>query len=130
MTTISSGQNSSNKTQEWVSEGKNGIITLIGSENYALWSRSMILGLKGKRKLGFVDSRHTTDKFDESLHEQWEKVNAVVLSWIMRSVIKELLGSIIYASNAHKVWLDLKERFDKVNGSRVLYLHREIVTLN
>lgn len=45
-------------------------IQLIGSENYALWSRSMSLGLLGKSKLGFVDGRHTKDKFDASLHEQ------------------------------------------------------------
>ncbi|XP_070032943.1 uncharacterized protein [Nicotiana tomentosiformis] len=40
-----------------------------------------------------------------------------------------LLSSVLYASSAHKVWKDLKERFDKVNGSRILYLHREIHTL-
>ncbi|XP_055830969.1 uncharacterized protein LOC129900004 [Solanum dulcamara] len=73
-------------------------LQLTGSENYALWSRSMALGLIGKSKLGFVDGRHNKDKFDESLHDQWEKVNAV-------------------------------ERFNIVNGSRVFYLHREIVTL-
>lgn len=47
----------------------------------------------------------------------------------MNAVKKELLSSIIYASNAHKVWLDLKERFDTVNAARVIYLHREIVIL-
>ncbi|XP_070012657.1 uncharacterized protein [Nicotiana sylvestris] len=71
-------------------------LRLTGSDNYALWSRSMRIGLLGKSKLGFVDG---------------------------------LLSTVVYASNAHKVWEDLKERFDKVNGSRVLYLHREIHTL-
>lgn len=47
----------------------------------------------------------------------------------MNSVGKELLSSIIYASNAHKVWLDLKEKIGIVNESRIFYLHREIVTL-
>ncbi|XP_070036613.1 uncharacterized protein [Nicotiana tomentosiformis] len=42
---------------------------------------------------------------------------------------KGLLSSVVYASNAHKVWEDLKEMFDKVNGSRVLHLHKEIHTL-
>lgn len=55
-------------------------------------------------------------------------MNVVVLSWIMNYVRKDLLSSIIYVSNAHKVWLDLKKRFDTVNRSRVFYLHREIVT--
>ncbi|KAH0675442.1 hypothetical protein KY290_024492 [Solanum tuberosum] len=55
-------------------------LQLTGSDNYALWSRSMRIGLLGKSKLG-------------------------------------------------KVWEDLKERFNKVNRSRVLFLHREIHTL-
>lgn len=32
----------------------------------------------------------------------------------------------MYASSAHKVWIDLKERLDKVDGSRVFHLHTEI----
>ncbi|XP_055822166.1 uncharacterized protein LOC129890690 [Solanum dulcamara] len=90
----------------------------------------MELGLLGKNKLEFVDGRHTKDKFNVSLHDQWERMNAMVLSWIVNAVRKKLLSSIIYASNAHKVWFDLKERFDTVNGSKVFYLHREIVTLS
>lgn len=35
----------------------------------------------------------------------------------------------VYASSAPKVWMDLKGTFDKVNGSRVLYLHKQIATL-
>ncbi|XP_075085096.1 uncharacterized protein LOC142168328 [Nicotiana tabacum] len=47
----------------------------------------------------------------------------------MNAVRPGLLSSVLYASSAHKIWKDLKERFDKVNGSRILYLHREIHTL-
>ena len=47
----------------------------------------------------------------------------------MNSITKELLNGIVYASSAHLVWKDLQERFDKVNGSRIFQLHREIVTL-
>ncbi|XP_019239257.1 PREDICTED: uncharacterized protein LOC109219268 [Nicotiana attenuata] len=104
-------------------------LQLTGLDNYALWSRSMRIGLLGKSKIGFMDGRYPKSKFEPEFHEQWEKVNAVVLSWIMNVVRPVLLSTIVYASNAHKVWEDLKERFDKVNGSRVLYLHREIHTL-
>ncbi|KAL3334713.1 hypothetical protein AABB24_031106 [Solanum stoloniferum] len=103
--------------------------SLTGPENYAIWSRSMKIGLVGKCKLGFVDRRYTKDKFDESLHELWEKCNAIVLSWIMNDVSKKLLSGIMYASRAHKVWIDLKERLDKVDGSRVFHLHTEIYHL-
>nr|XP_016458956.1 PREDICTED: uncharacterized protein LOC107782579 [Nicotiana tabacum] len=70
-------------------------------------------GLLGKSKLGFVDDRYPKSKFEPEFHEQREKVNAVVLSWIMNAMCPGLLSSVVYASNAHKVWEDLKERFDK-----------------
>ncbi|KAM3363777.1 hypothetical protein P3S68_018631 [Capsicum galapagoense] len=104
-------------------------IQLTGSENYALWSRSMRIGLLGKNKLGFVDGRHAKEKFEPALHDLWGKCNAIVLSWIMISVSKELLSGIVYTSNAQKVWSDLKERFDKVDESRIFFLHKKIATL-
>ncbi|OIT36541.1 hypothetical protein A4A49_59732, partial [Nicotiana attenuata] len=55
--------------------------------------------LIGKSKLAFVDGRCTKDKFDRSLHELWEKCNAI-------------------------------DKFDKVDGSRIFYLHKEIATLS
>ncbi|XP_069147657.1 uncharacterized protein [Solanum lycopersicum] len=104
-------------------------IQLTGSENYSLWSRSMKIGLLGKGKIGFIDGKCSKDKFNSSLHDLWEKCNAIVLSWIMISVSRELLSGIVYASSAQQVWTDLRERFDKVDGSRIFYLHKEIATL-
>lgn len=56
-------------------------------------------------------------------------VNAVVLSWLMNSVAKGLLGGITYASNAQPVWHDLYERFNKVDVLKVFNVHKEIATL-
>jgi len=64
------------------------------------------------------------------LEGNWERVNAIVLSWIMNSVSKSLLGGIMYASSAKVVWDDLFERFNKVDGSRTFNLHKEIATLS
>lgn len=94
-------------------------LQLTGSENYALWSRSFRIGLVGKSKLGFVDGRFPKSMFEPILFDQWEKCNAIVLSWIMNVVRPGLLSSVVYASDARKVWLDLRERFDTVNGSRI-----------
>lgn len=44
----------------------------------------------------------------------------------MDSVSKELLNSIIYATNTFLVWIELKEWFDKINCSRNYQLHRDI----
>ncbi|XP_075112110.1 uncharacterized protein LOC142182086 [Nicotiana tabacum] len=104
-------------------------LQLNGSDNYALWSSATRVGLLGKSKLGFVYGHFPKSSFELALHDLWEKVNDVVLLWIMNSVRPGLLSSVLYAFDAHNVWKDLKERFDKVNGFRILYLHREIHTL-
>ena len=46
----------------------------------------------------------------------------------MNNVSKELMSGILFRSNATLVWSDLKERFDKVNMSRIFHLHKSIVT--
>ncbi|XP_016724847.1 uncharacterized protein [Gossypium hirsutum] len=103
---------------------------LVGIDNYSVWSRSMRVALLTKNKLGFVDGDSKKKAYTEELQSQWERCNAIVLSWILNSVSKELSAGILFTSSATLVWKDLKERFDKVDGSRVYFLHREITTLH
>ncbi|XP_075084031.1 uncharacterized protein LOC142167827 [Nicotiana tabacum] len=76
-------------------------VQLTGLDNYALWSHAMRIGLLGKNKLCFVDGRFPKSKFEHELHDLWEKVNAIVLSWIMNVVRPGLLSSVLYASSTH-----------------------------
>jgi len=48
----------------------------------------------------------------------------------MNCVSKELLGGIVYSTNAASVWKDLAERYDKVDGSRIFQLHKKIATVS
>lgn len=56
-------------------------------------------------------------------------MNVIVLSWLLNSVSKSILGGLAFSSSAFNVWTDLKERFDQLDGSRTFSLHKEIVTL-
>uniref|UniRef100_A0A0V0H604 Putative ovule protein n=1 Tax=Solanum chacoense TaxID=4108 RepID=A0A0V0H604_SOLCH len=47
----------------------------------------------------------------------------------MNSVSKSLLSGVAFASSALQVWNDLKERFDRFDGSRTYSLHKDIVTM-
>ncbi|XP_070030386.1 uncharacterized protein [Nicotiana sylvestris] len=90
----------------------------------------MKIALLGKRKLGFVNGTCTMESCTVELQEQWDTCNAIILSWLMNTVSTELLCGIAYASNAHLVWEDLRERFNKVNRGRIFQLHRAIATLS
>lgn len=51
-----------------------------------------------------------------------------MLSWIMNCVAKNLIGGVVYVTNTQVDWEDLKERFDKIDGSRSYNIHQEIAT--
>ncbi|KAL3326374.1 hypothetical protein AABB24_037184 [Solanum stoloniferum] len=101
----------------------------LGIENYAVWSRSIRLALLGRNKIGLVDGTCRKNDVSTELGGQWERVNAIVLSWLLNSVSKNLLAGVAFATSAQGVWSDLKERFDRLDGSRTFSLHKEIATL-
>ncbi|XP_049383440.1 uncharacterized protein LOC125847787 [Solanum stenotomum] len=89
----------------------------------------MRIGILGRNNLGLIDGRCRKEGFGPNLTDLWERCNAIVLSWIINSVSKELLSGIVYSSDVWAVWRDLKERFDKADGSRIFQLHREIAMI-
>ncbi|XP_055822236.1 uncharacterized protein LOC129890778 [Solanum dulcamara] len=76
-----------------------------------------------------MDGTCKKEIYIEELWGQRERVNAIVLSWLMNSVLKSLLSGIAFSSSASNVWTDLQERFDRVDRSRTYSLHKEIATL-
>ncbi|XP_047264634.1 nicotinate N-methyltransferase 1-like [Capsicum annuum] len=44
----------------------------------------------------------------------------------MAPVLKELRRGIVYSSSAQKIWIGFKERFDKINATRIYHMHKEI----
>ncbi|XP_075098990.1 uncharacterized protein LOC142175882 [Nicotiana tabacum] len=104
---------------------------LVETENYSEWSLSMKMSLLVMNKIGFIDGTCTREKYEADsfrLH-QWDRCNAIVQPWIMSSVAQELRKGIVYSSNAKKVWEAFRERFDKVNATKVYHMNREISSL-
>lgn len=90
----------------------------------------MLIALCAKKKQVFINGKCPKPAVTSSDLPIWERCNAIVLSWIMNSVSKKIFSGILYSTDAATVWNDFKERFNKVNGSRIFSLHREIGRLN
>ena len=105
-------------------------IKLKGTENYNVWSCAMLLALEGKNKTGFIDGSCNRSNTDEVLGRQWDRVNAVVLGWILNSISEELFLGQIFSKRASDVWTELKETFDRVDGSVTFNLHHKINSLS
>jgi hypothetical protein len=84
------------------------------SENYHTWNRSMIMALTSKNKVGFTDGT-LTKPLDPSdvFHHARIRCNNMVLSWILNSVSKEIVASVICNNTIEEMWIDLKESFSR-----------------
>ncbi|GJW35939.1 ribonuclease H-like domain-containing protein [Tanacetum coccineum] len=104
-------------------------IKLKGTENYQVWSCAMLLALEGKNKIGFIDGSCKRSNTYDILGKQWDRVNEIVLGWILNSIFEELFLGQIFSKRAKHVWEELKKTYDKVDGSIMLGLHNQINTL-
>ncbi|GJY97861.1 integrase, catalytic region, zinc finger, CCHC-type containing protein [Tanacetum coccineum] len=91
-------------------------IKLKGTENYQVWSCAMLLALEGKNKTGFIDGSCKRSNTYKVLGRQWDRVNAVVLGWILNSISEELFLGQIFSKRDRHVWEELKETYDNLNA--------------
>lgn len=54
------------------------------------------------------------------------RADSMVSSWILNSILKELVEAFLYANTAKDLWFELKERFGESNKPLVYQLKREI----
>ncbi|GJY80444.1 ribonuclease H-like domain-containing protein [Tanacetum coccineum] len=104
-------------------------VKLKGTENYQVWANAMLLALEGKNKIGFIDGSCKKSITDVVLAKQWDRVNVVVLGWILNSISEELFLGQIFSKKAKHVWKELKETYHKVDGSVIFSLHHKINTI-
>ncbi|KAL9152172.1 hypothetical protein ABFS82_11G102700 [Erythranthe guttata] len=115
------------------SDGPNLILVsqALTEDNYASWSRAMIISLTVKNKVSFVTGTIVDPGIqDPILQNAWIRNNSMVMSWIINAVSKDIQGSIMYSLSAKDIWDDLKVRFSQTNGPRIFQLRRELANLS
>ncbi|MCI36645.1 hypothetical protein A2U01_0057868, partial [Trifolium medium] len=88
----------------------------------------MTIALRTKNKIGFVDGLIPQPPNDDLQYQIWRRNDNVVVSWLLNSVFKELTSSIIYASTAAAIWIDLQECFLQNNSPRLFQLRKDFIT--
>jgi hypothetical protein len=101
---------------------------LTGS-NYIAWSRTVERSLGTKNKLGFINGSIPMPDEDDLNRSAWERCNHLVQSWLINSVSESIAPTIVFCDTALEVWLDLKERFSKIDRIRIANLRSSINNL-
>ncbi|GJS24273.1 ribonuclease H-like domain-containing protein [Tanacetum coccineum] len=91
-------------------------IKLTDVENYRIWASAIRLGLQTKNKMGFITGSVLKSDYAASnlLSDQWDRCNAVVLSWILGSYY---LHNVLSRNNGFKQGgLPVSEYYHKLNS--------------
>ena len=113
------------------SEGPNSILVtpLLDGSNYLAWHRSMKRVLGVKNKLAFLDGSIPIPPTDDLNRSAWERCNYMVHSWILNFVSPQIAQTIVFLEYAIDVWIELQERFSKVDRIRIASLRSSINNL-
>lgn len=103
---------------------------LTGTENFGPWKRSISIALSAKNKLGIVNGTVPKPDDDSPLKAHWDRVNDMVISWILNTISDEINNGMDFVSSAQEVWEELHEQFSNVNGHRVYQVLKDIHTLD
>ncbi|XP_072058145.1 uncharacterized protein [Arachis hypogaea] len=86
----------------------------------------MLLALKEKNKLKFVNGSLTKPNEDDTLFEAWKRCNTYVVSWINLSLSPKISESVVWDNIALDLWKDLKHQYYQGDKYRVVKLQAEL----
>ena len=98
---------------------------LLGPDNYGPWSRSMRIALNARNKFVIVSGSFEKPAEDSPLLPQWERVNDMIITWILNTVADDISDGLSYVTTAKEVWNELLERFSGTNGYRIYQILKD-----
>ncbi|PKI78573.1 hypothetical protein CRG98_001045 [Punica granatum] len=87
----------------------------LNGDNYLTWSWAMLIALRARNKLAFINGSLERPDDEDPLRERWERCNSTVLAWIFNTMEGNLQATVAYVVDARSLWDDLKERFSEGN---------------
>jgi gag-polypeptide of LTR copia-type len=101
-------------------------VKLNGAENYLLWSRQILMYLRGQRLTGYITGivkrpEATIEKMVEL--QKWEADDGQVMSWLINSMEVRLQNQFMMLDTALQVWDRAAEMYSqKGNHGQVYHL--------
>ncbi|CAM8962566.1 unnamed protein product [Rhodiola kirilowii] len=98
----------------------NPIVTdvLVGQENYMSWKRSMEIAMSRRSKLAFIQGKYPKPS-DPVMAARWQRCNDVLMSWLICSVSKKIVGEILHVRDAMTAWETLQSSYAGTNLARI-----------
>ena len=105
------------------------VAQLLTTDYYSSWQRAVTHSLRAKRKLGFIDGIVLEPDPSDATYSSWLACNSMLHSWILNSILPDIVSSGQYIDCVIKLWLDLEERCSQGNRARIFELQSQIGAL-
>ena len=79
----------------------------------------MAVTLTTKNKIGFVDGTIPCVAPIDFLFNAWNHCNNMVTSWILNSILKDIVDSLMYIATTTKIQTELHDCFQQSNAPQV-----------
>lgn len=89
------------------------------------WKRSVMIALSARNKLVFVNGTLPKPVSTDPSYKAWERVNSVVIGWLIGAVDSKIGRSVQWFSTAHEIWKDLENRFGQCSFAQLFSLQEE-----
>ncbi|XP_023730874.1 uncharacterized protein LOC111878586 [Lactuca sativa] len=96
---------------------------------FATWKRSMTLALIATNKFCFVDGSLSSPRADSPLISNWDRVNSMVISWILNSLNKDIAESVLFFQTANEIWVELNQRYAQSNGAMIYQIQKQLYSI-
>ncbi|XP_013601479.1 PREDICTED: uncharacterized protein LOC106308924 [Brassica oleracea var. oleracea] len=97
-------------------------------DNYNKWAMEMVNALRAKKKMGFVDGSLPKPDENHKDLEAWLCNNSMIMGWIQTSIESRVRSTVTFITDAHKLWENLKKRFDVGNKMRIHQLMEQLTS--
>ena len=97
-------------------------------DNYNEWAMEMMNALRAKKKNGFIDGTLSKPTEDSPDLESWLSVNSMIVGWIRSSIEPKVRSTVTFITEAHKLWENLKKRFEVGNKVRIHQLMEQLAS--
>ncbi|KAL0451792.1 UNVERIFIED_CONTAM: hypothetical protein Slati_1157300 [Sesamum latifolium] len=98
--------------------------------NWLTWSRSVRIALEGKDKLGFIDGSYMIPHDGSVDLKQWRITDSLVRTWILSTMVKDIVNAFLYVPTARALWLELEARYGECDGPLLYKIRWEISSIS
>lgn len=104
---------------------------VFNGDNYLIWSKTFVMNLKVKDKVGFLDgSLPIPNPVTHPLHfSAWHRANNLVQSWLVNFVSPTIRSSLLDFVTAQEVWDELRLHYGRSDGPRIFHLEKSLSSI-